>query len=98
MLFVQFENGSGICVRAVQRTDGRGVIMPAEKIIRLGAHHHLDCGFIAQVIFFSDQRRHFIKMFFVGHLGSHLFSVFVWPAFAVLATRHHSPPFATTPA
>jgi hypothetical protein len=46
------------------------VIMQAEEVGSLRPHHMLDCVLIADVISLSDQRCHFIQVFFVCHGGS----------------------------
>ena len=66
-LFVLPGNRFGVQMGAVQGTNCRVVIVAAEKIIGLRPHDHFDRGFVSDIVFFGDQRAHFIEMLFVGH-------------------------------
>src|SRR5574343_495845 len=64
---VFLEHRPRILMRAVQRTDRGVIVVAAEIIIGLGAHHHLDGLAVGDGIFLGNERGHLVEVFFIGH-------------------------------
>jgi hypothetical protein len=83
-LFVLLEDDFRILVSTFKRSDRWIVVVSAEEVISLCAHHHLDRCLIAHAIFFGDERGYFVETFFIRHFTSRHFL----SSFGQISPRH----------